>query len=123
MSIAKFIRRSGTSWAHREALPMSSRPFAFVIVFLAVMSHAQAATILGNANAGRDLVARSCTTCHAANETTRTADGAPPLSYIVRDNKERPEWIRGWLMDPHDPMPSIMLSRQQIADIIAYLNS
>jgi hypothetical protein len=27
------------------------------------------------------------------------------------------------LMDPHDPMPNIMLSRQQIADIIAYLNS
>jgi mono/diheme cytochrome c family protein len=26
-------------------------------------------------------------------------------------------------MDPHPPMPGIMLSRQQINDIIAYLNS
>jgi hypothetical protein len=26
-------------------------------------------------------------------------------------------------MDPHPPMPGIMLSRQQISDIIAYLDS
>ena len=110
MSTAPFIHRIG-------------QPFAIVLALVAVMSHTQAATTLGDANRGRDLVTRSCTTCHAANETIRTADGAPPLSYIVRDNKERPEWIRGWLMDPHDPMPNIMLSRQQIADIIAYLNS
>jgi mono/diheme cytochrome c family protein len=123
MSTAPLIQRTGVSQTHREALPMLSRPFAIVFAFLAAISHAQAAATVGNANAGRDLVTRSCTTCHAANETTTTADGAPPLSYIVRDNKERPEWMRGWLMDPHDPMPNIMLSRQQIANIIAYLNS
>jgi cytochrome c len=82
-----------------------------------------AATSAGNANAGRDLVLRSCTSCHAVSETTRASDGAPPLSYIARDNKERPAWIRGWLMDPHPPMPGIMLSRQQINDVIAYLDS
>jgi mono/diheme cytochrome c family protein len=101
---------------------MLSRLSALVIA-VAVVSQAQAATTRGDVNAGRDLVTRSCTTCHAQNGTARAADGAPPLSYIVRDNKERPEWIRGWLMDPHDPMPNIMLSRQQIADIIAYFNS
>jgi mono/diheme cytochrome c family protein len=101
---------------------MLPRAIVLAIVFFGAVCGAQAAPTLGNANAGRDLVIRSCTTCHASNETSITADGAPPLSYIVRDNKERPEWIKGWLMDPHNPMPNIMLSRQQIADIIAYLN-
>ena len=124
MYTARLINRTGAcSQTLREGLSMFLRPFVLGIAFL-VMSHAaDAATPAGDGNAGRDLVTRSCTTCHAANETARTADGAPPLSYIVRDNKERPEWIKGWLMDPHDPMPSIMLSRRQIADIVAYLNS
>jgi mono/diheme cytochrome c family protein len=84
---------------------------------------AYAATITGDANAGRNLVLASCTSCHAVTDTTATSDGAPPLSSIARDNKERPAWIHGWLMDPHPPMPGIVLSRQQINDVIAYLDS
>ena len=76
----------------------------------------------GNADAGRRLAMRSCTSCHAAAGTTTATDGAPPLSFVARDNKQNPAWIRGWLMDPHPPMPGIMLSRQQIDDVIAYLN-
>ena len=92
-------------------------------VLLVATSVTYAATNAGNANAGRDLVLRSCTSCHAVSETVKASDGAPPLSYIARDNKVRPAWIRGWLMDPHPPMPGIMLSRQQINDIIDYLDS
>jgi mono/diheme cytochrome c family protein len=77
----------------------------------------------GSADAGRQLVLRSCTSCHATNTTTAATDGAPPLSFVARDNKQNPAWIRGWLMDPHPPMPGIMLSRQQIDDIIAYLGT
>lgn len=84
---------------------------------------AYAAANAGDAHAGRELVLKSCTSCHAVTDTAQASDGAPPLSYIARDNKERPAWIHGWLMDPHPPMPEIMLSRQQISDIIAYLNS
>ena len=94
----------------------------FVVLFGTILS-AHAATASGNAQAGRDLVMRSCISCHAPNETAKATDGAPPLSFIARDNKQRPAFIRGWLMDPHPPMPGIMLSRQQINDIIAYLES
>ncbi len=73
--------------------------------------------------AGRQLVLQSCSSCHDTGTTATTTDGAPPLSFIAKDNKLRPAWIRGWLMDPHPPMPGIMLSRKQIDDIIAYLNS
>jgi cytochrome c len=76
-----------------------------------------------SAAAGRQLVLQSCTSCHATGTAPTATDGAPPLSFIARDNRLRPAWVRGWLMDPHPPMPRIMLSRQQVDDIIAYLNT
>lgn len=97
------------------------RAFAFLAAFAA--SQTAHSAVPGNAVRGKDLVMRSCITCHAPDATQRTADTAPPLSFIARDNKERPAFIRGWLMDPHPPMPGIMLSRQQIDDIIAYLET
>ena len=94
-----------------------------VIAGVLATSALPAAAATGNADAGRQLVLRSCTSCHATNTTTAATDAAPPLSFVARDNKQNPAWIRGWLMDPHPPMPGIMLSRQQIDDIIAYLNT
>jgi cytochrome c len=96
----------------------------FVATALAVNAvPAFAAAPAGNADAGRDLVMRSCISCHASEATKAATDGAPPLSFVAKDNRKNPAWIRGWLMDPHPPMPGIMLSRKQIDDIIAYLNT
>jgi mono/diheme cytochrome c family protein len=77
----------------------------------------------GNAEAGRQLVTRSCSSCHATEASATASDAAPPFSAVAKTNKERPAWIRGWLMSPHPPMPNISLSRQQIDDIVAYLSS
>ena len=77
----------------------------------------------GNAEAGRQLATRSCSSCHATEVATKATDGAPPFTAIAKTNKERPAWIRGWLMSPHPPMPNISLSRQQIDDIVAYLGT
>ena len=76
-----------------------------------------------NAEAGREIVLRSCSSCHALNMSNRATDGAPPLSFLAKDNKARPAWVHGWLMDPHPPMPTIVLNRVQIDNIIAYLNT
>src|SRR6266566_993148 len=99
---------------------MQLRTLAILTIFVGYAPMTYAA---GDANAGRDLVTRSCSSCHAMNSATIATDGVPPLLVLARDNKERPAWIRGWLMDPHPPMPSISLSRQQIDNIIAYLNT
>ena len=84
---------------------------------------AQAADVPGDPESGRQLVMNSCSACHAVTGTTAATDGAPPLSFIARDNKANPRWIRGWLMDPHPPMPGIMLSRKQINDVVAFLST
>ena len=91
------------------------------LTVLTSASVAQAAS--GNAEAGRQLVTRSCSSCHAVEAAKTATDGAPPFTLIARTNRERPAWIRGWLMSPHPPMPNISLSRQQIDDIVAYLNT
>jgi mono/diheme cytochrome c family protein len=77
----------------------------------------------GNVESGRQLAMRSCSSCHATETSVVARDAAPPFSAIAKTNRERPAWIRGWLMAPHPPMPSISLSRQQIDDIVAYLQS
>ena len=77
----------------------------------------------GNAEAGRQLATRSCSSCHAIDAAKTATDNAPPFAAVAKTNKERPAWIRGWLTQPHPPMPNISLSRQQIDDIIAYLGT
>jgi mono/diheme cytochrome c family protein len=77
----------------------------------------------GNAEAGRQLAIRSCSSCHASEASKTATDGAPPFSAVAKTNKDNPAWIRGWLMNPHPPMPNISLSRQQIDNIVAYLSS
>ena len=94
-----------------------------VVLAVSVGCAPAAYAAVGNSDAGRLLATRSCSSCHAVDAASTATDGAPPLSAMAKTNKERPAWIRGWLMDPHSPMPGIMLSRQQIDDIIAYLGS
>jgi cytochrome c len=96
-------------------LVLATALFAFAIPAIAAPA--------GNADKGRQLIERSCSSCHDTGTTATATDAAPPLSFIAKDNKARPAWIRGWLMDPHPPMPGIMLSRQQVDDIVAYLNA
>lgn len=94
-----------------------------LFLFLIGGSAFPAALPRGNAEAGKQLVLNSCTTCHAPTGTNEASDQAPPLSFLARDNKSHPEWVHAWLMDPHPPMPEIMLSRQQVADVMAYLST
>ena len=90
-----------------------------IVVGQAALAHAAS----GNAEAGRQLAIRSCSSCHAIDAAKTATDNAPPFAAVAKTNKERPAWIRGWLTQPHPPMPNISLSRQQIDDIIAYLGT
>jgi mono/diheme cytochrome c family protein len=93
---------------------MKAYAFAAVpIMSLLIGGSAFAAALpRGDAEAGKHLVPNSCTACHAPMGATSATDGVPPLSFLAKDNKADPRWVRGWLMDPHPPMPGIMLSRQ-----------
>ncbi len=73
----------------------------------------------GDAQRGKDYVERLCTTCHAMG--VRGTDGAPPLALLKKDPRKTDSYIRGFLFAPHKPMPPVVLTTQEIEDIIAYL--
>ena len=82
-----------------------------------------AAIAAGDPQIGHDLARRWCSGCHLVDSTTNGADAAPPFAAIAAKNAGDETALRGWLADPHPPMPNLDLSRVEIDDIIAYLMS
>jgi mono/diheme cytochrome c family protein len=97
------------------------RTFAVVGTLLLLGGTTQAA---GDAEAGHKLAQLWCTSCHIVDAPAHGAgaDTAPPFPTIARQHRDR-AWIRAWLAAPHPPMPNLNLSRQQIDDVLAYLDS
>lgn len=93
---------------------------AAVILCLLSGSPALAA---GDVAAGQELARRWCAGCHVIDRSRQGSDAAPPFVAIARQNPETRGWLRAWLTAPHPPMPNFNLSRRQIDDIIAYLDS
>lgn len=93
---------------------------AAAILSLSVASAAMAA---GDEQAGKDLARRWCSGCHIVDRSGGGTDAAPPFPVIARRNPKDRTWLRAWLTDPHPPMPNLNLSRQQIDDVVAYLDS
>ena len=77
----------------------------------------------GDPEAGRDIVRSWCTACHVVDLEGTGADAGPPLPALLAGKQRSADEIRGWLADPHPPMPNLNLSRQEIDDILAYLES
>jgi len=77
----------------------------------------------GDPEAGRDLVRRWCTTCHVVELEGTGSDAGPALPALLAGKQRSADEIRGWLADPHPPMPNLELSRREIEDIVAYLQS
>lgn len=75
----------------------------------------------GDSEAGRDLAERWCTSCHVVEPEGPGTDAAPPLPALMADGGRTADDLRAWLSDPHPPMPDLALTRQEIEDIVAYL--
>lgn len=90
------------------------------ILWLAAGSPALAA---GDAAAGHELARLWCASCHLVDGSARGPDTAPPFATIAQNNRSGQGWLRAWLKAPHPPMPNFNLSRQQIDDIVSYLDS
>jgi len=92
--------------------------FAAALVLSCASSGALAA---GDPQAGRALAEIWCASCHAVGRPERANDAAPAFSTIAQHGGSSPGALRAWLADPHPPMPNPSLSRQEIEDVIAYL--
>ena len=70
--------------------------------------------------AGRALAEQWCASCHIVAPGAGSSDNVPSLQSIVQDRGRSEEWLRTWLSAPHESMPSLSLSRQEIADLVVY---
>jgi mono/diheme cytochrome c family protein len=73
--------------------------------------------------AGRALAEQWCASCHAVAAGAGGSDRVPSFERIVEERDRSEEWLSTWLSVPHESMPSFSLSRQEFADLVAYLES
>lgn len=107
-----------------------ARPFPLIVPFLSVLlpaalllpaPSADAADRPADARIGGELAQARCTACHVVAATGGGTDQAPPLPAVAvaRSDGE----LAAFLARPHGAMPPISLTRQEIADLVAYLGT
>ena len=79
----------------------------------------------GDPVAGRHLAETWCSSCHVIGPASQrgTSSGAPTFAAIARMKSTTPMSLRVFLQTPHARMPDLHLSRDEIADLAAYILS
>ena len=62
--------------------------------------------------------------CHVIDREGRLGnDAGPPFTGLAGDPAKTESTLRAFLTEPHDPMPALSLSREEIEHLIAYIRS
>ena len=77
----------------------------------------------GDPAAGHELAAQLCAACHIVGTEEVGSDIAPPFQVIARRPGMTLARLHAWLGPGHPVLPHLPLTRQQTADINAYLDS
>lgn len=73
---------------------------------------------------GAAIAERWCATCHLVGPDQQQASAAAPsFASIARRSTKRFDWLMAFLAEPHPTMPEMSLSRRQIQDLGAYLET
>ena len=76
----------------------------------------------GDAANGRRLADVWCAGCHLIGDENKAAMvDVPPFPTIAKT--KTPDAIRTFLFNPHPPMPSFRLTRQDIEDLVEFISS
>ncbi len=78
--------------------------------------------LAADADHGADLAKRWCASCHLVNGSQKqTTTDAPPFDAIAHKSDFTAEKVAFFLLDPHPKMPDFPLSRNEAADLAAYI--
>jgi mono/diheme cytochrome c family protein len=77
----------------------------------------------GDAEIGRAIAQRWCTSCHVVGPEAGGSDVAPAFAAIATNPTRTPDYLRTWLADPHFSMPNPQLTRSEIDHLVAYIES
>ncbi len=79
---------------------------------------------MGDPDAGRRLAEAWCSNCHVVGgEKTANSTGAPTFRAIAANRAITPLALRAFFVSPHDRMPDLHLSYNEMDDLIAYIVS
>ena len=93
-----------------------------IAVIMLVLTSIEASA--ADARQGERLAKQWCTGCHlTGGDQAAGGDAAPPFSVIAATAANRADDLRAWLADPHPPMPNFNLTRWEIDDLLAYIES
>ena len=98
---------------------------AIAAAVLASVGPALAQTVPGNAETGRQLAQRLCSTCHVIDADTsapRQAD-VPSFPVIAHRPGATAEQLAGRIIIPHPAMPGVPLTAPEIRNLVAYILS
>ena len=85
--------------------------------YVSLLSSAVAA---GNPVVGRATAERWCASCHVVAQDQRAGADAPSFQSIARRPDVTESLLVAFLSTSHPRMPDMSLSRQEIADLVAY---
>lgn len=91
---------------------------ALAIASLPAVAGGAAGQSAGDSWEGRALAERSCAACHAI---APERPGAPSFFEIANRPETTIPRLRVFLRTPHDRMPAIVLSADEIEDVIAFI--
>jgi mono/diheme cytochrome c family protein len=95
--------------------------FTFVTFAIMTMTPLQASA--ADAQKGLEHARQRCTTCHVVERGGKGSDQAPAFRTIANDPSRTNATLESWLANPHPPMPNPNLTRIQIDNIVAYIQS
>lgn len=99
----------------------------FAVVFAAVVALEGTAVRAESADAKRGRIASEkwCAGCHIVSDSKRrqASDTAPTFVEIANDPKLKLTGLRGILLRPHGRMPTGVLTRRDVDDVLAYFLS
>jgi mono/diheme cytochrome c family protein len=94
------------------------------LLLVAAAGFGGAAAQAADANRGADLANRWCAACHLVQGDQKQASAdVPSFATIAAKPDFTPEKIAFFLLDPHPKMPNFPLSRNEAADLAAYIGS
>jgi cytochrome c len=110
-------------WTRTLSTTLSAAAAAAWIVLLSDWALAQA--IEPSASRGRELAVRLCSNCHLVDGsgTAATPVGIGTFRGIANRPGQTADRISNVLILPHMPMPDAQLTREEIRDILAYLET
>jgi len=102
---------------------MATRTRLLAALFLATFIPTVPASAAGDAAEGEKIANRWCSSCHVVGKKPTASDKAPAFAALAADPAKSEAYLKGWISNPHPPMPNFNLTRQTIEDLAAYIRS